>query len=99
MARRVQRPHLEAADVELVAGLEVAGGAVDQLALGGWISTCASGQRFVIAASSATWSWWWWVSSTWVIVDPVRLGLVEQRPHRAAGVDEEACAAGPAATR
>ena len=43
VAGRVQRLDRQAADLELLLGLEVAGGAGTSVALAGWISTSASG--------------------------------------------------------
>ena len=83
---------LEAADATLVAGLQVAGRAVDPRS-SGWTSTCRSGQRSRSVPSSATWSPWRWVSSTWVGVMRARSAATSSGCDRPAGVDEERLAA------
>ena len=90
---RVQRLHLEAADVHGLAGLHRAGRRRDVARARRVDQHLESGQRSRSLPSSETWSWWWWVSSTCVGVRSWPLGRLDQRLHRAAGVDEERLAA------
>ena len=94
VARGVERRDGQAADLQLVAGLEVAGGAVDELALGG-VDQHLRVREAVEHRGE--------LGDVVVVVvgeqhvgdgDALRLGLVEQRAHGAARVDEEAVAAG-----
>jgi hypothetical protein len=93
VARRVHGPHRQAAYAQLVAGVEVAGRAVDQLALVGVDQHLRAGEAVRHRRQ---------VRDVVVVVvgqqdvghgDVVRRRLLQQRAHRAARVDEEAVAA------
>ena len=99
VARRVQRAHAQAADLELLVGQQVAGGAVDEAALLGvdqdlgvrpaLLERVELGDVVVVVVGEQD------VGD----VEAVLVGLGDQRRDGPAGVDDERVAAGPAATR